>query len=140
MKKPNALLYYCLTVAILVVGRIQASDINLADNRVELSYYHTLAYPTDKVILGANETAIVVGTVAYNSAYNWTSILYKQDNKDFVTIVLPLGLNDGTMPLSGPGVIMLATNDASDVGALFTGSVGLKIVRTINVRKYKPAN
>jgi len=146
MKRGITMRTYCLAAGILVTGTLLASNgesvegfhtpakqtnSSLASNGELVKRYHTLARSTDSVTLAANETAIIVGTVGFDTTYNWMNVLYKQGTNDFVSMALPLGLTGGTMPLSGPGVIMLATNDASIFGAEFTGAVGLKIVRTI---------
>src|SRR3989442_14846714 len=64
-----------------------------------LGPYYTLAYPGDRLVLKANETAIIDGTVGYDWAYAFVSILYKRGTNDLTNMILPLGLTGGTMPL-----------------------------------------
>lgn len=110
-----------LAVGILITTKLHAIGPN--EDR-----YYTLASPTDRVVLRANETAIIDATEPFDSSFNWVNLLYQQGAKPPVNVILPLGLANGTMPLSGPGVIMLNTNDAVIYGAEYTGAVGLKVV------------
>jgi hypothetical protein len=93
--------------------------------------YHTLLDPKDRVKLADNETAIIVGTASVGPNA-WVNLLYSQGTNNPVPITLQLGVSGVTLPLSGPGEIALATNDASTSGDNSPGAVGLKIVRTIH--------
>lgn len=101
-----------------------------------LNYFNTLAYPTDQLVLKTNEVAIIDSTVGFDSPYNWMTISYKGETNDFVNMMLPIGLTDGTMPLSGPCVIMLNTNDVFQNGAGYTGAVSLRVVRNKPFKHY----
>jgi len=135
----------------LYTGALQLKIIQTKDARLSAGYhinralkhpgplgpYYTLAYPDDRLVLKANETAIIDSTVGYDWPFTWVNILYKRGTNDFSNMALPLGLTGGTMPLSGPGVVMLNTNDANIFGAVYTGAVGLRIVRTIHRNESK---
>lgn len=122
-------------MGLLVVGCFIAEKLGATDRNFDDRYY-ILASPTDRLVLRANEVAIIDETVGFDSTYNWVNILYKQGRKDFANIILPLGLTDGTMPLTGPGVVMLNTNDVFIYGAEYTGAVGFKIIHPKYLERY----
>jgi hypothetical protein len=112
-------------------GALQLKVIHIKREEASGNYY-TLAYPDDRLVLKANETAIIDGTLGFDWPYSWANILYQRGTNDSTNMILPLGLTGGTMPLSGPCVIRLNTNDVSVFGALYTGAVGVRVVRTID--------
>ena len=129
MKMTHALRIGFLIVGAFLSGKLQAADGRFIDYRI-------LATPADQLVLAANEVAIIDETVAFDSSYNWVNILYQRETNDVVNLALPLGLTDGTMPLAGPAVIMLNTNDADFFGAEYTGAVGFKVLRQKSVERY----
>ena len=113
-----------------------AADFQVVHKR-NAGSYATLAYPADQLVLKSNETAVIVGTVPFDWSFNWMNILYQQGTGDPVNLILPLGLNGGTMPLNGPAVIRLNTNDAFVFGAEYTGAVGLQVVPQTSSERYQ---
>ncbi len=92
-------------------------------------YYKTLAYPGDRLVVKSHETALITGTVGFDWGYNNMNVLYKRRTKDFVDLELGLGPMEEPIPLIGPAVIMVNTNDVFQYGAEYTGAVGIKVVR-----------
>src|SRR6266436_717695 len=54
--------------------------------------YYTLEYPADRLVLKANETAILDGTIPFDLPYNWVNLLYTQGTNLPVDLYVPLGL------------------------------------------------
>src|SRR5712671_5150623 len=102
MKNRRIFRVFGFAVGILIGGRLHASDRELVDR------YYTMEYPADRLVLKANETAIIDGTIGFDVTYNWMNILYKQGTNLPVNLYVPLGLGlgiltdpDPIMPLPG---------------------------------------
>jgi hypothetical protein len=130
MKTGAFLPLFILAFVILIGAKLHAVEPE------SVARYYTLAPSTDRLVLTANEAAIIDRTVGFDWTYNWMNILYKRAGNDFVNIILPLGLTGGTMPLAGPCVIMLNTNDVFMFGAEYTGAVRFKVVRQRPSERY----